>query len=235
MLEPNKIYNMECIAGMKQIEDNSIDLILTDPPFNVNLNYNKYADNIIDDEYSEWCYNWINECYRILKNNNYAIIFTGDKKLFYILKAIYRTGFIYHHLIKWYKPNCQRALPGTVLFNNVECAFVLSKGKPNIKQINRTILYSDTLKYNNTTPNQGGFFHPASRPLQLYKHIILGIGNKGNLILDPFMGSGTTAVACKELQRNFIGFEISKEYCDIANQRLEKWKGQQRLFLQGDE
>ena len=65
-------------------------------------------------------------------------------------------------------------------------------------------------------------FHPTQKPVKLFRDIIRDFSEEGDLILDPFMGSGTTAIACKQLNRNFIGFEISKEYCDIARKRLSQ-------------
>ena len=222
-MEVNKVYNEDCVIGMKKIEDNSIGFILTDPPFNVNLSYGKIDDNLSDEEYSNWCYKWISELYRVLKNGSYCIIFTGDKKLFYIMKSIYKTPFLFHHFFKWYKPTCQRSLSGTVLFGRTELAFVLSKGKPDISRINRKSMFSDTFFCENNTISKNddciSFNHPASRPLRLYRHIINGF-NPDGIILDPFMGSGTTAVACNQLKKRFIGFEIDLEYMKIINRRL---------------
>jgi len=221
-MEINKIYQGDCLELMKQIEDNSIDLVLTDPPYNVNLKYTDIEDNMDDEDYSEWCYKWLSELYRVLQEGRYAIIFTGDKKLFYVMKAIYKTPFLFHHFLKWNKPLCQRGLSGTVLFCRTELAFVLSKGKPNIKNINRKVLYADTLTYNNTSNNDkyNAVEHNARRPIGLYRQIIKGFD--GSKVLDCFMGSGTTAIACKQLNVDFIGFEISQEYVKIANKRLSQ-------------
>lgn len=220
------VYNADCIEGMRLIESNSVDFILTDPPFNVNLDYDKHEDSMNDNDYSDWCLKWISELYRILKENHYCVIFTGDKKLFYVMSAIYKTQFVYHHLLKWHKPQCQRALSGTVLFNITECAFVLSKGKPDISLINRKDLYSDTLTYPNVNENnfKDGikFNHPAGRPSSLYRHIIKGFTREGDIVLDPFLGSGTTAISCKQTNRHYIGFEISEKYFKIINRRLSQ-------------
>ena len=222
-MEINKITCSDCIDGLKQLPDNSIDFVLTDPPFNVGIDYQEnYDDNKQDEEYSEWCYQWIKEIERVLQKGRYAIIFTGDKKLHYIMKAIYRTNLMFHHFLKWYKPTCQRGLSGTVLFYRTELAFVLSKGKPDIKRINRKTLYSDTLIHYNTTNSDkyNTVNHNCRRPEPLYRQIIKGFD--GKLVLDCFMGSGTTAVVCKQLGVNFIGFEINPEYVDIANKRLSQ-------------
>jgi site-specific DNA-methyltransferase (adenine-specific) len=225
-LELNKIYCMDALEFLPKIKERSVDFILTDPPFNVGLDYSDIDDNIADEEYSKWCFNWISQLYRIIKEGSYVLIFTGDKKLFYIMKSIYKTGFTFHHFFKWHKPTGQRGLSGTVFFYRTELAFILTKGKANIKKINRKILYSDTLSIPETNKNQSqdGFLfdHPAKRPTKLYRKIIEGFSKEGDLILDCFMGSGTTAVACKQTNRNFIGCDISQEYVDIANKRLKQ-------------
>jgi len=222
MLETNKIYQGDCIEVLKTFPDESVDFVLTDPPYNVNLEYTEIEDNMDDERYSDWCFEWLKELYRVLQNGCYAIVFTGDKKLFYIMKAIYKTDFIFHHFLKWNKPDCQRGLSGTVLFYRTELAFVLSKGKSDIKRIDRKTLYADTLIYRNTKPNDkfNAVNHNARRPIPLYRQIIKGFG--GNVVLDCFMGSGTTAVACKQLGKEFIGIELSKEYCEIIKKRLSQ-------------
>jgi len=225
-IELNKIYNVDCVKGLKLIPNNFIDFILTDPPFNVSLNYSDIEDSLDDETYSDWCFQWINELYRVLKERSYAIIFSGDKKLYYVMKAIYKTQFQFHHFLKWYKPTGQRGLSGTVFFNRTELAFVLSKGKPNVKKVNRKELYSDTIIIPGTNVNQSqdGFLvdHPAKRPTKLYRKIIKGFTDKNDLILDCFMGSGTTSVCSKQLERNYIGFEISSEYVAMAEKRLKQ-------------
>ena len=208
---------------MKQIPDNSIDLVLTDPPFNVNIDYEEHQDNMDDNDYCIWCAEWIGLIYNKMKEGSFAIIFTGDKKVYQIHKAIEEyTSFTFHHFLKWNKPNSHRALSGTVFFYKTEIAFVLSKGKSDIKRINRKHMHSDTIIQNSVTPLDADWTHPCARPVELYSKIIRGFTNEGDTVLDPFMGSGTTAVACKQLQRNFIGFEISQKYVDIANKRLQQ-------------
>jgi len=224
-LKINKIHNMDCVKGLKLIPNDSIDFIITDPPFNVSLNYDIINDNISNEEYSNWCYEWIVELYRVLKPRHYCVIFTGDKKLYYVFKAIMRTPFKFHHFLKWNKPNNQRALPGTVFFGRTELAFILSKGKPNTKLIHRKTLYSDTIVHKNTTPrDKDAVSHPARRPHKLYEQIIGGLLNQKGVVLDPFMGSGTTMIACNNLNKDFIGFEISKKYIDISYERYQKMR-----------
>ena len=216
-----KVIQGDCVEVMRGVSDNSIDFVLTDPPFNVNLKYNSIDDNLSDSNYSAWCLSWIKELKRILKPNHYGVIFTGDKKSFWVFKALQESGLTFHHFLKWYKPNCKRALSGTVLFGRTELAFVFSKDKPNVKLVNHKVLYQDTLIFQNTLPTDiDAENHNARRPIALYEQIIDGFTQKNDTVLDCFLGSGTTALACQNLDRNFIGIEIDPKYVEIINRRL---------------
>jgi len=223
-LKINQIYNIRAEQGLKNIKSLSVDFILTDPPYNVGLDYDIYKDDLSTDAYIDWCYEWINELHRVLKQHHYAIIFNGDNSIYPMLKAIERTEFVFHHFLKWYKPNAHSSIDGTVMFYKTELAVVLSNNKPDINLINKQVMFADTVICNANDPSVMSFYHPASRPVKLYSQIINGFTNEGDLVLDCFMGSGTTAIACKELGRNYIGFELSQDYIDIANKRLSKTK-----------
>lgn len=227
----DRVHCSDCVAFLKDTPDNSVDFVLTDPPFNVGLVYKGFDDAYQDEQYSQWCREWLSELYRILKDRHYAIIFTGDKKLFYVHKAIMESGLSYHHMLKWHKPGCQRALSGTVVFNRVELAFVCSKNKPDINLIHKKVIYQDYIKCRNTTPNQrGSVDHNARRPIELYEIIIKGFTNENDVVIDPFLGSGTTAIACTHLNRRFIGIELSPESCVISENRIKDETSQGVLF-----
>jgi len=213
---------MDCLEGMKDIPDNSVDLILTDPPFNVGIDYGKNTNDVMNDsDYSYWIEKRLLEFERIIKNGKPIIIFTGDKKIYSILNAVKNTNLMFHHhFFKWNKPSGQRGLSGWVLFNRTELALLLTKGKPQQNILNRKILYSDTLIHENTKPNdKDAVNHPCRRPTKLYSHIIKGMTKKNDIILDPFLGSGTTLLACKETNRIGLGFEINPEYESIIRDR----------------
>lgn len=213
-LELNKIYNMDCLEGMKLIDDNSIDCVITDPPYGINADKNVGFDGCAKSRvYKD---NWDFETpskevfVEILRVSKKVIIFGGN----YFTDKLPQNN----HWIVWDKQK------ENVNKNFSDCELIYTNIDKNIvtKYVCRQHGFINDSKEERV--------HPTQKPLLLIKEIIKNYTNKGDIILDPFMGSGTTAVACKELQRNFIGFEISKEYCDIANQRLEKWKGQERLF-----
>src|SRR3990172_5191444 len=93
------LINGDCLEEMKKIPDNSIDLILTDPPFNVGLDYSKTTlsgvDNWDNEDYSKWCSDWLKSLYRASKQGSFAIVFTGDKNLYYIFQAVMSSGYTY--------------------------------------------------------------------------------------------------------------------------------------------
>jgi site-specific DNA-methyltransferase (adenine-specific) len=268
MLEINKIYNMDCIEGMKLIDDNSIDLIVTSPPYDNLRNYKGFSFNFE---------RTAKELYRVIKKGGVVVWVVGDATIegsetgtsFKQVLYFKEIGFNLHDTMI-YQKNPYVPLNHNRYEQEFEYMFILSKGKPNefnpiyipcieagktksfsyncgtTKEnssmrsgMDRVVKIKDTKIKGNiwkigvgkgrSAKDNIAFEHPAIFPEQLAKDHITSWSNKGDIILDPFMGSGTTAVACKELQRNFIGFEISKEYCDIAEQRLEKWKGQTRL------
>jgi len=222
MIEINKIHQGDCRILLKDIPDNSVDFILTDPPYNVGLDYETHDDHI--ENYEEWCYEWINHLNRVLKEGHYCIIASGDTHIGCVLNAIKRSGLNFWHFIKWYRPGSQRAYPGTVFFNKVENWALCTKGKPDLKNINRKIMSQDIIIMENlniNVPQDGYLFdHPAKRPTKLYIKVIEGFTHPGDIVLDCFMGSGTTAIACQLTGRKFIGIEINQNYVNIGNNRL---------------
>ena len=196
---------------MKELEDNSVDLVLTDPPWNVKKDYGEYKDNLSYEEYSEFILKLKKEWERIAVDGKYAIvlgseilkqwwdIFVASKIIIVKLGAIVLTRKNGFHL-QW-KP---------VITNCVAKEF-------------STDLWEDI-----RWPGEGYFYneprygHPAMTPLKLMVRLIDLFTEEGDTILDPFMGVGTTAHACKQKRRNFIGFELNSEYIDISNKRLSK-------------
>lgn len=241
MIETNRIYNMDCIEGLKLIEDNSVDFILTDPPYNIgdNNKMTKSGDKIVStfEAFGEWdCYDekeyllfmekTIIEYDRILKNTGSCIIFVDKFNITYFRDFGIKLGW---HPVNFYcliknnpVPNFRKA----GFTSGFELAIIFNKNKK--EKIFNFLKQNEMQNYFKYNIGQKFTTHPTEKPIEAFKKLIKIYTNENNIVLDPFMGSGTTAVACKQLNRNFIGFEISKEYCDIANkrlQRIEKTKG----------
>ena len=240
----NKIYNMDCIEGMKRIPDKSIDMILCDPPFGTTKNE---WDKIIPFE-PLW-----EQYERIIKNNGAILLFSqqpftaqvvlSNPKMFryeWIWQKTKSTGFMnakkmplksHENILVFYK-NLPTYNPQGIVTGVQYITGRTRKGKSrNYGQtgcgdagyIQTTANYpKDIIQFSN--PSNKGHFHPNQKPVALLEYLIKTYTNEGEIVLDNCMGSGSTAIACINTGRNYIGFEISKEYCNIANKRLEEIK-----------
>ena len=215
--ELNKIYCMDCLEGLKKIPNDSIDLIVTDPPFFMKLDHFKtrkrfqqtFSDvNIIEYFFSDV----LNECKRILRKGGRIYCFCDGQSyplfwylMFQFCKSVRPLIWDKKTSINGYSWRHQHEL---IIFAEMPEAKPVPSGD------------GDILRFNAVKVDIRQ--HPAEKPLELISEFIKKSSNKESIVLDFFMGSGTTAVACKQLGRRFIGFEISPEYCEIANKRLEQ-------------
>jgi len=221
-LELNKIYNMDCLEGMKQMNNNSVDLIVTDPPYGISYKSNygskKYKERIQKTEWDkDFDFSFYHpELWRVLKDDSDMFVF-GRWDNYETMKKL--KGFT--QILIWDK--CCGGLGNLRSFiPTYELIFYFKKGnrKPN-KRKPAVLRFHSQTSWKNGNPIKT-YKHPTQKPIYLIRELILTCSNKNDLIMDSFMGSGTTAVACKQLGRDFIGFEISKEYCEIANNRLSQ-------------
>ncbi len=207
MLEKNNIYCMDCLEGIKKLDSESVDLILTDPPYGLN------KEGIKNDFDLSLFYNILPECYRVLKKDSFFITFFSIKFLPELFK---NNPFTYYWQIILYCPN--GSVRSSIGYTKFMSVVIFKKGNPKIEKANKDI-FIDT-PGRRIEPEEGYINHPTPKPTKFIKEILEMFSKEGNLILDPFIGSGSTAVACQDLNRNFIGFEIDKEYCELANKRL---------------
>lgn len=243
MMELNQIYNMDCLEGMKQLEDNSIDLIITSPPYWKGFAYESYFNSY--NQYIKWCDKWIKEIKRILKNDGtfYLNVINDSEvttRAFELMQVCSDNYLKLHDTIIWYRYNSQPANTTRQLTNQCEYLFMFVKFSSEV-ELNKEKCYKqlpeifktknvgnvweipfNTNKHFSAKKETEGRWGHSGFPKKLAKACILLSSKQKDIILDCFMGSGTTAVACKQLNRNFIGFELNKEYCNIANKRLEQ-------------
>ncbi len=200
------IYCGDCLEVMKELEDNSIDCIITDPPYGLNYlsNYYKYGNphKLIENDDSFFIP--IEELWNKLNSS-------GAMYVFYSHKIPLIDDRVKNTII-WVKNNWSAGDLFGDYGNQYECIAYMPKGdfKINGKR------YSNVWFFDREIPH----YHPTQKPTPLINRIIESATNEGDIILDPFLGSGTTARACKDLNRKCIGIEISKNYCDIAIKRL---------------
>lgn len=253
-MEFNKIYNMDCVAGMQMLPDNSIDLTVTSPPYDNLRTYNGFT----------WDFEaTARELYRITKQGGVVVWIVADATIkgsetgssFKQALFFKDCGFNLHDTMIWDKGGV--TFPCPLRYHNCfEYMFVFSKGKPSVVNLieDRANIYGGTTIHGTdrqpsgaTTPQSGNgkrrvkeigarfnvwrmppcrsnterTGHPAQFPETLARDHIISWSNEDDIVLDPFMGSGTTAVACVKLNRRYIGFEISSQYIDIAKARLK--------------
>lgn len=222
-MELNKIYNMDCIEGMKLIKDNSIDLTITDPPYNISKNNNFKTMGRSGIDFGEWdkefdLFSYMDEVYRILNKNGSFVVFNDWKNLGKIVDYAEILGFVTKDMIRLEKTNPMPRNRDRRYITDFECAiwFTMPKAKWIFNRQNEG--YERPKFVGNVEKG----LHPTQKNTKLMEWLIKIHSNEQMTILDPFMGSGTTAIACINTNRNFIGFELDKKYCDIANERIAK-------------
>ena len=219
---------------MQTIEDESIDLIVTDPPYpttsrgsagnsggmlqkKINKAGKVFKCNDID------CEQYAKEFYRILKDGSHCYIMTNHINLMHMLNTFTDVGFHFIKCLIWDKGN---KIMGTAYMSQFEYILFFRKGK--FKKINNCGT-SDILSVPNKKhkDKDGKNLHDTEKPVELMKILIENSTEECDIVLDPFMGIGSTGVACEELTRKFVGIELDKEYFDIAKRRLDdvhRWK-----------
>ncbi len=255
-MEKNKIY-MSSSENMKEVESCSVDLVVTSPPYNINIKYGnrtekgkvieskgiKYDDKLDENEYREMLSRVFEECKRVTKDDGSIWINIKNRVIDgvvvppYWIQEFFQDMYLKNLIIwnfDWGGSTNKRFAP------RYEFVFWYTKNKNNYKfnlddvKIPALNYRPDRYKSQLKNPTDvwrismvsGNFDertgHPAQYPEQLIERIILTGSNKGDIILDPFMGSGTTAVVAKKLDRFYLGYEIVEEYCKIAEERLSK-------------
>ncbi len=215
-MELNKIHNIDSLLFMKDLPDNSVDLVVTDIPYNIS----QKNGGLREIDYGEWDKNidiqlvllWVREMIRVSKNGVY--IFCADQQFSYIFQECESKDLITRKY-EWLKPNPN-------IMNGQH--FWLSSGELCVMAKKRnTPFYGNCEKAYKTisapTVAQGRE-HPNAKPIEIMADFIKMSSKEGEIILDPFAGGGSTLVACKMLKRNYIGCELQKEYCDIIEARL---------------
>jgi len=244
----NIIFNEDCIEGMKKIGDCSVDLIVADPPYNLNKKFGQWDETKNKDIWLPWSKEWLNECNRILKNNGSIFVYGIHHHLCWLQCHMYEIGLIYRRQIIWNYENGFSGYKNT-LAAHYEPLLWFSKGESyTFNEIREPYKSTERLKHKITkngkvwTPHPDGRMagdvwkfptlagrrfkdekvdHPTQKPLSISERIIKHFSNESELVLIPFSGSGSECVASKKLKRNFIGFELNEDYIKIANHRLE--------------
>lgn len=217
-----KLYNNDCLNIFKSIQNESIDLIVSDVPYRVisggrpkqkgqpsgilSKNDGKIFNNN-DTKPSEY----MGELYRILKEGTHCYIFINFINLQEMMEEAKKVGFKLHTLLVWEKNN---KTPSRWYMKNQEYILFMRKGKA--KPVKNTGV-GHILKFNNIIGNKT---HPCEKPIDLLELLITNSTNENDTVLDCFMGSGSTGVACMNTNRKFIGIELEEKYFNVSVDRI---------------
>lgn len=217
----NKILLGDCLELMAEIESGSIDLVLTDPPYNIARDSNFHTMGRAGLDFGDWDKNadilsYITDCFRVLKRGGSFVAFNDWKNLGDIARFAERCGFETKDMIRWEKANPMPRNVNRRYVTDYECAawFVKPGAKWTFNKIDRGYQRPKFVK-----PIQTGL-HPTQKNLSLMEDLVTIHSNPNDIVLDCFCGSGTTLLAARNLNRRFIGIERDREYYSICQKRL---------------
>lgn len=234
MQELDKVYNEDCLDGMKKIPSKSIDLVVTDPPYLLTtlcgggiLNQREYIREIegIKDRFSTEI---LNELCRVMKKIN-IYLFCSQRQILSLLKYFVEQKGCNWNLLTWHKANpvpaCgNRYLPDT--------EYILFFREPGVKILGDFHTKSTYFITNVNKVDKKLFGHPTCKPVSILEKLILNSSQNGGVILDPFMGSGSTVIACINTNRHYLGFEINEKYHKILTRRIRERKQESKSLFE---
>lgn len=212
----------DCLELMKDISTESVDLVVIDPPYKCISGGRPHLENqpsgiLSKNDGKIFKYNdikpeeWFPEIYRVLKEGTQCYVMTNTINLENYLTLARKVGFGLHSVLVWEKNN---VTPSRWYMKNGEYTLFLRKGKAKtINNVGSKMVH----KFDNIIGNKK---HPTEKPVELMELYVSNSTKEGDIVLDCFMGSGSTGVACKNLNRSFIGFEIDENYFNIAKERI---------------
>uniref|UniRef100_UPI00359F78D3 DNA-methyltransferase n=1 Tax=Jeotgalibaca porci TaxID=1868793 RepID=UPI00359F78D3 len=247
MAKDIELWQGDCLELMKDIPDGSVDLIITSPPYNIGKSYKTYKDDLELKDYLNWCALWLSELKRVVTENGSIWINSGYLKMganetrpltyeFYNLMNLplvqeviwhYEGGMTYkkrftHRTERW---QWYSKKPNSVTFNLDDVRDInlnRTKDKRNHPLGKNP---TDYWYFNRVVGGRGKSKekteHPAQFPVDMVERVVKACSDAGDTVMDNFMGSGTTGVACKRLNRNFIGIELDETYFNLAKERIE--------------
>lgn len=218
-----KLMHGDCLERMREIPDGSVDMVLTDPPYNIARDNNFTTMGRAGIDFGEWDKNadilsYIKECSRVLSKDGSFVVFNDWKNLGDIAREADANGFDTKDMLRLEKTNPMPRNRDRRYITDYECAiWFVKKGAK--WTFNRQDEKYQRPKFVHSI-DKG--FHPTQKSLGLMTDLILIHSNEGDIILDPFMGSGTTGVAAVNTGRSFIGIEMDDHYFSVAEQRIKE-------------
>lgn len=227
----------DCIKELKSIDSNSVDLIIADPPYNVGKDYGNGSDSQDFDEYMSFTKQWLTECHRVLKSDGTIYVFIGFRYISYLFRIMEED--LNMNFVNWISWHYTQGIGKTKGFSPRHDDILMfsktDKYKFNLDDVRVPQKYYR--KVNNMRgANPGDVWevshihycqkgrqqHPTQKPEALIERMVLASSNEGDLVVDPFSGSGTTMRVCQQLDRNGIGIELNEEYIVQTKERLDR-------------
>ncbi len=254
----NRIVKGDSIEILREIPSNSVDLIFADPPYNLQLKDELWRPNqtkvdaVTDEwdkfnsfeEYDKFSKQWLTECKRVLKKDGAIWVIGSYHNIFRLGKIMQDLGFWFINDIIWVKTNPMPNFRGTRFTNAHETLIFAVTNEDSMYTFHYKSMrvYNDDIQMRsdweipicNGTERvrvEGKKAHSTQKPEELLRRVILSSSNTGDIVLDPFMGSGTTGVVSKLLGRNYIGIEREDKYIKVAENRISKVKSLQSWLL----
>ena len=240
----NKILQGDCLEQFKNIPDNSVDMTFADPPFNLKKKYTTYKDNLEFQEYLNWCEQWISEMVRVTKPTGSIFLHNIPKWLTFYATYLNKDAY-FKHWIAWDAPTApmgkslQPAHYGILFYTKEpKGAKIYELRYPHKRDRKQGYLLKDYggkkdllhpfgplvsdvwVDIHRIKHNKKRDPHPCQLPIHLLDRLILMTTDVNDIILDPFSGTGTTAVSAKRLGRQYIGFELDEKYAQISQDKL---------------
>lgn len=242
----DRIFNEDCVLGMQRLPPNIVDLVITDPPFGIDFrakrpNYNRVPHRVLDGysevapkDYFEFTKSWLTEVHRVLKPSGSAFIFSGWNNLKDMLNALSDIGLETINHIIW-KYQFGVATKRKFVTSHYHCLFVAKDDKQRSFHPDSRFTQEDRTENGKSARYRdmedvwvikreywtGDIKTPTKLPRQLVEKILDYASREGDLVLDPFLGSGQVPVVAQENHRRFLGYEIVPEYFEFASKRLE--------------
>ncbi len=249
----NEIIQGDCLELLKQIPDNSIDMTFADPPFNLKKGYKSYRDSLALPEYLDWCEQWISEMVRVTKPTGSIFLHNIPKWLTYYATVLNQMA-VFKHWISWDAPTSP--MGKTLQPNHYGILFYAKQAKelkfyevryPHKRDRKSSYLLKDYggkkgglhpfgslvsdvwTDIHRVKHNKYRDAHPCQLPIHLLERLLLMTTDENDTVLDPFSGTGTTAIAAKRLGRNYIGLELDSDYVQIAENKLAQESSNSKL------
>ena len=225
-----KLYQGDCLEVMDELISLGIkfDAIITDPPYNISRDNNFHTMGRAGIDFGEWDKNfdltsWIKSCEPLLKKGGNIVIFNDWKNMSHIVDALEKNGFEIKDLIRWKKTNPMPRNRDRRFITDYEVAvWAVKRGaKWTFNRLSDTYERPEIICGITSKGEKSNGGHPTQKPIEVMEWLVDRLTNEGDLVLDPFMGSGTTGVACMNANRSCVGIEIDENYFNIAKTRIE--------------